>query len=1020
MNISAPFVRRPVMTIFVMLSVFLGGIFSYVYLPVSDLPAVEHPHMEIVTGFTGASAHSVLHLVTIPLEKELVHISGVQEISSQSSQGSSIIYLKFALDQNMDRAIRDVSAALSRAEYSLPKEIDSRPTFHLQKESQDPIGFMILTSKKEGDKGDLRVMAENYIVPRISRIPGVAKVSTFGRSRSLWVRINPELLAARGIGFDQVVDTLRQNSLELPLGTIQSGNKNLAIELEGSAGEITDIENISIGSLKIKDIAEVSDTVENQPHFLFSANGISRPALIMSIQKVSDGNTVAIAESVQRVINNLKVELPPYVEINLWFNKATWIEESLFDVEWSLFFAFVLVGLIVYVSLGRLLEAFIISMALPLSLLGTLVVIYLLGFSLNLLSLLALTLSVGFVVDDAIVVLENIVRHKEAKKNAFRAALEGSAEISFTILSMTVSLIAVFIPLLFMEGMNGRLFKEFSMTLAIAIGVSGFVSLTLTPMLCSVLLKDRSITKLEQSVNEINAKLIGLYEVSLRALIEHKKKILVCVACLVCFAVPLFKSIPVSLVPAEDRSYIFSLVRLPQGLSNQELTHFRNRLDDLLHQEEAIESFVDISFSGFVKYLIHLKSQEIRGSIEKVMERLQAKFDDIAGIQSFLKPYQLINLEMDLGSGGQYELLIRGGEFTDVQKAAADVAMRLNREGLVQFARPTQQNDSPKLVVQVDEQMAHQLGITKGRVQNLLQQAYGQGLVGKVHRKDQSISLFIDLQTPYKNHVNGLSKLYFTGQDGTMIPFKSLATSKVVLSAPHLERNEQLAASSILFTLKPDADPVPTLEKIEKLAREELLEGLHAELHGAAKNVTKALWSTLILLLGATAVMYIVLGILYESFLHPLTILSSLPIAALGGILTLTLFQEPISVFSSVGFLLLIGIVKKNGIMMVDYALEMKDKGAKEAIIQAALVRFRPIMMTTLAAVMGALPIAIGFGAGSTMHRGLGLVIVGGLLFAQVLTLYVTPMIYLLFEGLRGSKGKEVSRTGRPLLQGTA
>lgn len=1006
MNLSAPFIQRPVMTTFLMLTILVAGWMAFIKLPVSDLPTIEHPHIQVSTNYTGANSETVMNQVTIPLEKELSHVKGLQEMSSKSSSGHSSISLTFDFSKNMDEAVRDVQAAINRAEDHLPNEINERPSYDLQENSQEPIMFLLLTSDNSIAGGDLRNYAEAYIIPRLSRIDGVAQVMTFGTEKSIWLRLNPEIMAARQIGFNQVIDTIKQHTTQMPLGGIQTSNKMLVIELSGSLKEAEELENLKITNteIRLKDIGEVSDKSDHDPEFRFVTPELSVPALILGIQKINNGNTVAISKSVQATLAVLKKELPSSIHLDLWFDKAVWIEESIFDVEWSLLFAFALVVLVIYFSLGRISEALITSVALPLSLIGTFIVMYLSDFSLNLLSLLALTLSVGFVVDDAIVVLENIVRHQEGGAPPYKASLSGSKQISFTILSMTISLVAVFIPLLFMEGISGRLFREFSITLAVAILVSGFISLTLIPMLCSKFLPaHKSRTNIQNTIARINANMSELYGRTLKKSFRFPKTILSFALLCVIGTVYLFTKLPVSLIPPEDRGFLIAHVRLPSGTAAAPTKEYQQKLEAIFKTNPHIKHFLDINWEGNLIFIINLHSLPQRPPQPVVIAELQKAIDAIPGTQTFIHGYQLIDLDFGFGDAGQYKYVIRGIELEDVEIAGNRLIKAIQTNPAFTFAMNSNQEDSPKLLVSINEEMVHKLGLSKQSIQTLLQQAYGQNSVGVIQKGATQEKIFLELQPEFQNHAGSLAKLYLSAANGSLIPFKALAEWEEKLGLPKLVRREQLPSATIRFSLSDSISPNDGLRKLEEIAAEVMPSTVHGELDGSANLIASTIRNTLLLLLAAAVVMYIVLGILYESFIHPLTILSSLPFAGLGGVLTLFLFGEPISIFSAVGFLLLIGIVKKNGIMMIDYAIEVQKQGksSEASIYEGCLARFRPIMMTTIAAIMGAVPIAIGFGEGAEMRRGLGLVIVGGLLFSQFLTLYVTPILYLTFEKLR-------------------
>lgn len=1005
MNLSSPFIKRSVMTTLVFLTLTLSGLLAFFALPINDVPSVEKPVISISTPYPGASSLTVLNQVTHPLEKELLQVKGLHEIDSYSFAGLSDISLSFELSANMDEALRAVQSAINRVEPSLPHEIE-RPSYQMQEMGNESILYILLSSK-EVEKKELEAYAESFIIPTLSHIEGVAKVKPFGSTAALWLRLNPELMAARQIGFNQVIDTLKAHLTEKPLGSIRSGNKTLMLELSGIEENEKTLSNLLIGdtSIRIKDIGEISTRSDEEKQVYFVNQTETTPTLLFGIQKVRGGNTVGISKSVEKALGELKKNLPPSFRLNLWFNKAIWIEGAIHEVEWSLLLSSVLVVLVIYLSLGRLTEALIPSIALPLSLLGTFSIMFVSGFSLDLLSLLALTLSVGFVVDDAIVVVENIVRHQEKGESPLEASLVGSREIGFTILSMTLSLVAVFIPLLFMGGMNGRLLREFSITLSAAILVSGFVSLTLTPFLCSRFAKPTETpSRLAKNVQRWTTECQKSYGKLLKICLNRPLPILLGALGLSFAASFLFLKLPINLVPDEDRGVLIASVSLPQGANPKETDVYQTRLNKIILENENIDNFLSINIDGRILQLIRLKQEHAPQA--QIVKDLQNALNEVPGTYASVSGYQMIHLDFDLGSGGRYKYVIQGTDFKTLDKGAEKLVQALRSHPDFSSAKAGRSNENPMLEIAINEGLASRYGLTKQQIQETFGHAYGKSPIGHILKGTHKTPLFMELKAHEHEGPKAISKLFLTNKSGTPLPLRMFASWKEKAGSLSLHHLDHLPAETVRFTLKDGVSPSVGMATMENIAQATLPEELSGKFAGAAEAIASSQKSWIYLLLAASLAMYFVLGILYESFIHPLTILSSIPFAGLGGAITLFIFNEPLSLFSAVGFLLLIGIVKKNGIMIVDYALEMQKKGMtpKDAIYEGCLVRFRPIMMTTFAAVMGALPLAIGLGESATLHRGLGLVIVGGLIFSQALTLFITPIFYLYFEKLRRTR----------------
>ena len=979
------------MTTLVMCAVLLLGFLAFKQLPVTDLPNVEYPLINVQALYSGASPEVMASQVALPIEKELLRINGVKNIYSQIHRGMAWMTVVFYLDRDINEAVQDVQVALKRADHALPSDLDRRPEYFKANAHGESIIYMILSSDTV-PLAELYDCAHQRIEPRLARIEGVGKVEVHGSPYAVRIELNPELMVARGLSFEEVKAAVAAATTSAPLGCLETEGRKFTLEVPSSLHHAVDFQNLALTPhVRLKEVATVHDSLEQEDIFRFLTKEKSTPAVILGIQKQSTANAVQISTALHQFLPQMASELPPSMHLNLWFDKTAWIKEAIEDVEWSLIFSFVLVVGVIYFSLRKMRETMIAATALPLSVIGTFIVMQLFHFNLDILSLLALTLAMGFVIDDAIVVLENIVRLQEKGLSRSEAALRGSKQIGFTVLSMTLSLVAVFIPLLLMKDITGRLFREFSMTLAVSILVSGVVSLSLIPMLCS------KFSSSHPPQIEKKSLLLKWYQPALAWCLNHKKTTLSCGVATAILTVFFFRFLPLTLFPEEDRGTIWSFVQMPSGMSKAYSESYQDKLISIVQKHPAVKSFIALNFKDFEIFFIQLLGSEQRPPQAAVVTELQNQLNAVPGTMAFLRGMQLVSPDAGGFSQNKFSFVLKGPDLEEVRQNAEALKQKLLTNPLFVNIDHNQKADSPKLDVAVFEERAEKLGLTRQVIQTLLQSAYAGGSIGTIDRGSEQYKVFLELSS------NSLANLYLKTPDQTMLPLKAVATWKEGAGLPTIEHLDGLPSARIYFDIAKDIKSQIALAELKTVAATTLSPSVTGSFDGVAdimdKTTTEGIW----LLLLAIIAMYVVLGVLYESFIHPLTILSALPFACLGGVLTLLMFREPLSLYSMVGFLLLIGIVKKNGIMMIDYALEIQRKENRsplEAITEACSVRFRPIMMTTVAAIMGALPIAIGFGAGAETRRGLGLVIAGGLLFSQFLTLFITPILYLYLEKL--------------------
>lgn len=1012
MNISTPFIRRPVMTTLVTLTVFLMGILAYRQLPVSDLPDVDYPTINIMTFYSGANSDSVANLITKPLEKELNGVSGVEEIRSRTMAGFSSISLKFGLSHDMGRARQDVQRAIDRSQ--LPHDLENRPVWMEKNPSDSPIMYLVASSPSMPLE-DIYDYADRYIAQGLAAVPGIAQVEVWGSKRALFVKLDPEALAAHDLSMGEVQAVLQSANPHTPLGVLGGKTRTFFLTLSEQIEGVSQLESVIIRKkgeqlLLLKDIAQVEEGAKALfSNLMYRRGDKYLPSAVLPVRKQPGANVLETLNQVKALLPQLSSRLPGSMNIEISYDRSIFIDSAVKEVQETLVLAVLLVIAVIFISVGTAKETFIPAAAIPLSVLLTFIAMHLLGYSINVLTLLALTLAIGFVVDDAIVVMENILRYKEKGLAPFQAAIEGSKQVGFTIVAMTLSLIAVFIPLIFMEGMLGRLFREFSLTLAIAIFASGLVSLTLTPMLCRWMqIKQAEEGKgLKGLADRFQEWMLKGYRPLLRLALKFQKITLLLGVASLAFSVYMYHKVPVDFLPMEDTSFIQGWMAAEKGSSrNKTGSLLRSSMDELVNHP-ALESIVTGTPNVDGAFLfMKLKPHAERAPIQQVIKELEASVAHIPGKNLYLRPLPFLDLSVGDDEGqGSYQYELRGFKQDALFEGAEEMRAKMQASSSFTGVYVPLTRDKRELAFKVREEMLAQLEIRPQDVVQAVGLAYSKMQVGKILSDDNDIPIYMQLQSNYRKDLSALSQLFLrTPVTGQMVPLKELVDIEEVVRPSAIEHVDLFPSVLIQFNLAEGVSVDEALQELERLAQSSLPEGVSGALAGEGKVVEEYAQNMLYLVLAAIIAMYVVLGILYESFIHPLTILSTLPFAILGAFVTLYLFQQPLSLYGFIGMILLIGLVKKNGIMIVDYTLDNvreRKMPEKEAVYEACLVRFRPIMMTTAAAILGALPIAIGHGSFTVARSTLGLVIIGGLVFSQLLTLLFTPVMYLQFEKIR-------------------